>query len=61
MLFKRMRAELMNCDIHYDDKLERKNTHPGLIPVEVEMLSTKSIELLTKSGVTGASCKKEKW
>ena len=28
MLFKRMRAELMNCDVNYGDNLEQKNTHP---------------------------------
>ena len=44
----------MNCDVHYDDELERKNTHPGLLPVEVEVLSTESVELLAKSGMTGA-------
>ena len=57
MLFKRMRAELMNVDVNYDDKVERKNTHPKLLPQDIETMSTESVELLAKSGVTGASHK----
>jgi hypothetical protein len=49
MLFRRMRAELMNCDVNYDDKLEQKNTQPKLLPELVEMMSTESVELLAKS------------
>jgi hypothetical protein len=52
MLFKRQRAELMNCEVNYDDKLEQKNTHPKLLPEVVESISTESVELLAKSGVT---------
>ena len=55
MLLKIMsRAELMNCDVDYNDKLEGKNTHPKLLPELVEMMSTKPVELLAKSGVTSA-------
>ena len=49
-----MRAELVNCDIDYNDKLEGKNIHPKLLPEVVEMMSTESVELLGKSGVTSA-------
>ena len=59
MLFKKMRTELMNCDVNYNDEVECKNTHPKLLPQDIETMSTKSIELLAKSGVTGASHKKE--
>ena len=52
MLFKRQRAELMNCEVNYDDKLEQKNTHPKLLPEVVESVSTESVKLLAKSGVT---------
>ena len=52
MLFKRMRAEQMNCDLNHNDKLERKSTHPKLLPEVVESMSTESVELLAKSGVT---------
>ena len=51
MLFKRMRAELMNVEVNYDDKIERKNTHPKLLPQAVEDLSSETVELLAKSGV----------
>jgi len=54
MLFKRMRAELMNVDVNYDDKREQKNTHPALLPQEVEAVSSESVELLRKAGVTTA-------
>ena len=55
MLFKRMRAELMNVEVNYDDKVERKKMHPKLLPQDIETMSTESVELLAKSGVTGAS------
>ena len=42
----------MNFEVIYDDKAERKNTYPKL------SMSTKSVELLAKSGVTGALHKK---
>ena len=42
----------MNCDVNYNDKLERKNTHSKLLPEVVESMSTESAELLAKSGVT---------
>ena len=58
MLFKRMRAEMMNCDVNYNDKLKGKNTHPKLLSEPVEMMPNKSIELLAKSGVTSSSHKK---
>ena len=60
MLFKRMGAELMNVEVNYDDKVEQKNTHPKLLPEVIESMSTKSVELLAKSRVTGASHKKRK-
>jgi hypothetical protein len=52
MLFKRMRAKLMNCDVDYNFELEQKSTHPKLLPEVVESMSTESVELLAKSGVT---------
>ena len=52
MLFKRQRAELMNCEVNYDDKLEQENTHPKLLPEVFESIPTESVELLEKSGVT---------
>ena len=55
MMFKRMRAELTNIEVNYDDEVECKNTHPKLLPQEVEAMSDESIELLQKSGVTTAS------
>ena len=54
MLFKRMRAELMNVDVNYDDAAEKKVTHPMLLPQEVEVISGEAAELLEKSGVTRA-------
>ena len=30
--FKKLRAELMNCEVNYDDDAERARTHPSLIP-----------------------------
>ena len=30
--FKKLRAELMNCEVNYDDYAERARTHPSLIP-----------------------------
>ena len=32
--FKRMRAELMNCAVEYDDVVEARITHPDLLPGE---------------------------
>jgi hypothetical protein len=58
MMFKRTRAELMNVDVNYDDKIEHKNTHLKLLPQDIETISTKSVELLAKSGVTGPYHKK---
>ena len=52
MLLKKMRAELMNCDVDYNNEIEGKNTHPKLLQEPVEMMSPKSVELLAKSGVT---------
>ena len=48
----------MNVEVNYDDKVEQKNTHPKLLPEVIESMSTKSVELLAKSRVTGASHKK---
>ena len=30
--FKKLRAELMNCEVNYNDDAERTRTHPSLIP-----------------------------
>ena len=57
MLFKRMRAQLMNVDVNYDDKIEQKNTHPKLLPQAVEDLLSETVELLAKSGVAKTSRK----
>ena len=57
MLFKRMRAELMNVDVNYDDKIEHKNTHPKLLPQAVKDLSIETVKLLAKSGVASTSWK----
>ena len=59
MLFKRIRAELMNVEVNYDDEVECKNTHPKLLPQDIKTMSTESVGLLAKSGVTGASQKRE--
>ena len=32
--FKKLRAELMNIDVQYDNKAERSRTHPDLLPKE---------------------------
>ena len=45
----------MNCDINYNDELERKKTHPKLLPQAVEGIPQAYASLLTKSGVTKAS------
>ena len=58
MLFKKMRAVLMNVDVNYDDDLERRNTHPMLLPEMVETLPDETIKILANSGVTGVSRKK---
>ena len=49
----------MNVEVNYDDEVEHKNTHTKLLPQDIEPMSTKSVELLVKSGVTGASKKEE--
>ena len=54
MLCKLMRAELMNCYLHYDNELEQKNTHPRLLPQAPEGISQASVSLLKKTGVTAA-------
>ena len=41
----------MNVDVNYDDEIERKNTHPMLLPQAVEDLSSETVEILAKSGV----------
>ena len=51
MLFKRMRAQLMNVEVNYNDEIERKNTHPMLLPQAVKDLSSETVEILAKSGV----------
>ena len=53
-----MRAELINVEVNYDDEVEHMNTHPKLFSEVIELMSTESVELLAKSGVTGASHKK---
>ena len=58
MLFKKMRAVLMNVDVNYDDDLERRNTHPQLLPEEVDTLQEESIKILANSGVGRVSRKK---
>ena len=52
ILFKRMRAEVMNCSENYNDDLERKNTHPKLLPQAAEGIPQESVSLLKKTGVT---------
>ena len=59
MLFRRMRAELVNVDVNYDDEVECKNMHLKLLPQDIETMSTKSVGLLAKPGVTGASHKRK--
>jgi hypothetical protein len=58
MLFKKMRAVLMNVDVNYDDDLERRNTHPQLLPEEVDTLQEETIKILANSGVGRVSRKK---
>ena len=48
MLFKRMRAELMNVQVNYNEKVERKDTHSKLFSQGIETVSTKSVELLAR-------------
>ena len=50
----------MGVDVKYDDRVEPKNMYPKLLPKDTETMSTKSNELLAKSGVTGASQKRRK-
>ncbi len=57
MLFKKMRAVLMNVDVNYDDDLERRNTHPQLLPEEVDTLQEETIKILANSGVGRVSRK----
>ena len=51
MLFKKMRAVLMNVDVNYNDDLERRNIHPQLLPEEVDTLQEEIIKILANSGV----------
>ena len=48
-LFKRMRAELMNIAVDYDNDLERKDTHPKLLPEEVTEVPAEAVGILRKS------------
>jgi hypothetical protein len=47
-----MRARLMGIDENYHDDLERKNTHPTLLPQETQEceVSDKTKEVLRKAG-----------
>ena len=51
MLFKRMRAKLINVEVNYDDEIEHKNAHLMLLPQAVEDLSSETVEILAKSRV----------
>ena len=50
----------MNVEVNYNDEVERKNTHPKLLPEVIGLMTTQSVDLLAKSGVTSASHKKGK-
>ena len=58
ILFRKIRAVLMNFAENYDDDLERTNTHPMLLPQKVETLQDETIKILKKSGVASVSHKK---
>ena len=53
-LFYNMRARLMGVDENYDDDVERKNTHPDLLPQESQECATTVSEetkkMLAKAG-----------
>ena len=59
-LFRKMRAELMNVDVNYDDEIERKKTHPKLLPQDVDTVDKVTVDLLKKSGVVKVSRKSKK-
>jgi hypothetical protein len=50
-LFRKMRAQLMNIAVDYNDELERARTHPGLLPQEVDTMTPDTVDLMKKSGV----------
>ena len=58
ILFRKMKAVLMNVTENYDNNLERSNTHPMLLPQKVETLLDKTIKIFKKSGVASVSHKK---
>ena len=57
LLFKRMRAELMNVVVDYSNDFERKNTHPKLLPEEVPGVPVEAIGILKESGVVSGTKK----
>ena len=50
-LFREMRAKIMGCEIDYDDNVERRKTHPSLLPsVKPQgVVSKEDVEVLRKA------------
>ena len=46
IIFRKIRAVLMNVTENYDDDLERTNTHSMLLPQKMETLQDKMIKIL---------------
>ena len=46
-----MRSKIMGCNIEYDDNVERRNTHPSLLPRAKEqgVISKEDVEVLRKA------------
>ena len=57
-LFREMRSKIMGCEIDYDDDVERRRTHPSLLPrVKPQgVVSKEDVEVLRKAtGIKRAS------
>ena len=50
-LFREMRSKIMGCEIDYDDDVERRKTHPNLLPrVKPQgVVSKEDVEVLRKA------------
>jgi hypothetical protein len=52
--FKKMRAELMNCEVNYNDETERLKTHPKLLPVDNSPQASSIGTITANEGVINA-------
>ena len=50
----------MNIAVDYNDELERINAHPGLLPQEVDTMSSDTVDLMKKSVAIKVSKKPRK-